>query len=549
MCSALSDVFAATTGSSPALERQPLTAGNLGLPGSGTSSGSSATAGTMVAVSRSVDALTAGPSASRSFQRLRRTGSSPSAGPRSVGGGEIRGRVGEHALEIDLVARRQRRIILQEDGRLLGRREARPAPDDVAAGGRVQRRQADDRVALPGHGLRLDLQRLALDERRRRSFLPGELAAAVAADLVHTPEGFLPGGDLRRKAVDVALLKARAQAVQRKRRLSRSQRRPEDRQVLGVQLLLRRDRVGVRLVAVLHERGEVGLRAPLAILGVDRQEVAEREGRLVGPVALRLRGREAEAVRQKHDVVGDLLGRVQVLAEQGRRHDERVAGVREAFARGAVRREIAGGLEVDAGQVADRVVVLGVAEAADDDAARVAGAGAGFGVEHGAHPGGDRAALLGARLGALLRRHLAVFQVLDDHRPGLEVALDRGQRRVSLEVEVALLLLGGMTSEAVLREDGLHAVGVVAGKVGVEARRRYRGQQRKDEQGAERSLTGRLPTMTTTPLPKRYTVYYTRRRVRIFTLSGSFRIPGGRFLFPLRNPARLWQFEPTPSIL
>ena len=74
-------------------------------------------------------------------------------------------------------------------------------------------------------------------------------------------------------------------------------------------------------------------------------------------------------------LVEDLLGGGEVLLGQQRRHRQHVADVVEAVA-GVVGGEIVGRLEVDADQVADRVVVFVAVEPADRDAAGVARAGA-----------------------------------------------------------------------------------------------------------------------------------------------------------------------------
>lgn len=87
--------------------------------------------------------------------------------------------------------------------------------------------------------------------------------------------------------------------------------------------------------------------------------------------------RRVDAVGGEDGVVGHFAGGLEVFIEQGGRHSERLAGVVEALGVGGVEK-FAGGAEVGAGEVADGVVVLGVAEAAGEDGAGVAGVFAGL---------------------------------------------------------------------------------------------------------------------------------------------------------------------------
>ena len=102
---------------------------------------------------------------------------------------------------------------------------------------------------------------------------------------------------------------------------------------------------------------------------------------LVGPIAPGGAGRKPDAVGQQHGMVGDLLAGVEVLREQGRRHHERVAGVGKSLAGGAIGRKLAGGLQIDARQIEQRVRVLGIAEPAQHDRPGVAGAGERLGLQ------------------------------------------------------------------------------------------------------------------------------------------------------------------------
>ena len=92
----------------------------------------------------------------------------------------------------------------------------------------------------------------------------------------------------------------------------------------------------------------------------------ERRAEAAHPLLRRLR-----RVDDDDGPVEDRLGGGQVLLQQQRRERQHVADVVEAVA-DVVVGEVGGGLEVDADEVADRVVVLGPVEPADRDAAVVA---------------------------------------------------------------------------------------------------------------------------------------------------------------------------------
>ncbi len=74
-----------------------------------------------------------------------------------------------------------------------------------------------------------------------------------------------------------------------------------------------------------------------------------------------------------HGMVGDLLGRVEVVLDGRVLHRLDVAEVGEAFAADRVAGGVDAGLDVDAGQVVDGVGVFGAGQAADGDAAGIAG--------------------------------------------------------------------------------------------------------------------------------------------------------------------------------
>ena len=108
--------------------------------------------------------------------------------------------------------------------------------------------------------------------------------------------------------------------------------------------------------------------------------------------------REDEAVGLQDDVVGDVPRRRQILLQQRRRHRQRLARVVEAGLVGRIDGELSRRPDIDAGQVADGVVVLGVAQPAGQHRAGIARVAPGLVFAQRANPLDDRVPLGGRRL-------------------------------------------------------------------------------------------------------------------------------------------------------
>ena len=145
---------------------------------------------------------------------------------------------------------------------------------------------------------------------------------------------------------------------------------------------------------------------------------------------------------------GDVLGGVEVLAQQGRRHHQRVAGVGEPLAGGAVLGELARGSRST--PVRSRIVRVysTLLSRRMHDPARVAGGLVGLEVEIAADPAAEHPAILGLRLAGLRRRHLPLVEHVGDLLPGRHPATGLGHRGEPLEVDVRLGLLAGVALEA-----------------------------------------------------------------------------------------------------
>ena len=154
-----------------------------------------------------------------------------------------------------------------------------------------------------------------------------------------------------------------------------------------------------------------------AVLAVDRLDPRDR-GELA-PGLARV-GEEPEGPRADHGVVGDGLGRLEVALERRVLHELRVAGVGEPLAGDGVADEVVGDPQVEPGQVAERVGVLGARQPPDRDRPGVAlvfldeSAEPRLDVPDGLLP------LRAARLRLALRGHLPLAEHPDDLLPVLE---------------------------------------------------------------------------------------------------------------------------------
>ena len=173
--------------------------------------------------------------------------------------------------------------------------------------------------------------------------------------------------------------------------------------------------------------------------------------RLIGPVASCVARRKTEAVGQEHGMPSQGLRSVEVFGHERRRHDERLARVRKAFACAAVGRKLLGGIErINTGEIADRVGVFGIIEPAEHHAAGVARPGAGLGLEEVVEPLPDLGTLVVARLVGLGRRHLPAGHHLGHPLPDLHLMANGVERTDTREVDVPFLHVAGVAVLAIL---------------------------------------------------------------------------------------------------
>ncbi len=116
-------------------------------------------------------------------------------------------------------------------------------------------------------------------------------------------------------------------------------------------------------------------------------------------------GREVDSIGFEDGMIGHFARRFQVLVQQRRRHGQGFAGVIEAGLVGGIDGKLLGDVHVLAGEVADGVVVLGVAQAAGQDDSWVAGGLLYFFRADGGYPVDDLLRFGGGRGRHRLGRH------------------------------------------------------------------------------------------------------------------------------------------------
>src|SRR5262249_12568659 len=107
----------------------------------------------------------------------------------------------------------------------------------------------------------------------------------------------------------------------------------------------------------------------------------------------------------------------------------------------------------DAGEVADAVVVLRVAETAGQHQTRFAGVASRFLSAHRLNPGDHESALISARLlSGLRRRHLPCRKLIEDELPVREIFDDRRSVRVGPQIKPCQFRLAVATDTVLVQE-------------------------------------------------------------------------------------------------
>ena len=155
-------------------------------------------------------------------------------------------------------------------------------------------------------------------------------------------------------------------------------------------------------------------------------------------------------------MIGDSPRGQQILVQQRRRHRQRLAGVVEAGLVGGIDGEFPRRTDVDAGQIADRVVVLGIAEPSREHHAGIAVTAAGLGGPGRLNPLDHLLPRAIGRLGRLFRRHLARAEPRENAIPARKILDDGIDRRVLRQIELCGRPGAAVAARAVGLEERLH---------------------------------------------------------------------------------------------
>ena len=141
-------------------------------------------------------------------------------------------------------------------------------------------------------------------------------------------------------------------------------------------------------------------------LGVERPRLADRDNSRLQIFSLLIVNRRFRQLADEDRLLHDGFTRRQITFHVKRRNRQHVADVVEAEA-DIVRRQIVASREIDAHEIADRVVVFGPVEPPHGDAARIARGGAIEVLEDPLHRLGELFDLVRSRLRSSRGRHLA----------------------------------------------------------------------------------------------------------------------------------------------
>ena len=219
--------------------------------------------------------------------------------------------------------------------------------------------------------------------KRCHRFLPS-LWAAILADVPHAcepPKRLLPGLDVLHP--ERAGPELGAQSVKHERGPRIRERFAQRVEVSGIQAVA----VGSALqgIEILFDGQaartgrDIGIDALLRHLRstsrhrVARVEAANLRQRFIRPITRCCARRKMNSFPRKHRVTGNLLGRVEILGQQSRRHHQRRAGIRETLTGSTIDGKFLGRIERHhAREVAQRVGVFHVRQAPDHHRSRIA---------------------------------------------------------------------------------------------------------------------------------------------------------------------------------
>ncbi len=157
-------------------------------------------------------------------------------------------------------------------------------------------------------------------------------------------------------------------------------------------------------------------------------------------------------------MIGHFARGLQILVQQRRRHGQRLAGIVEAGGIGRIDGKLAGELHVLAGEIADGVVVFGVAQAARQHGPGIARGLLHLFRAHGLNPVDDLLARFRRRRRHGLGRHLLRGQPFHHQRPAGIIAGHHVHGGVGLEIELRGGRLAAVAGDAILRDERPHGL-------------------------------------------------------------------------------------------
>jgi hypothetical protein len=180
--------------------------------------------------------------------------------------------------------------------------------------------------------------------------------------------------------------------------------------------------------------------------------------------------RERKTFGLEHQMVGDEPGRIEVLVQQRRRHRERFGRIVEPGLVGRVDRELFRRANIGPGQVADRVIVLCVAQSPRENGAGIARVAGCFVPVERFDPRDHLSAGLRFRVrGRIFRRHRLGIELFENDVPAAMIFRDRFERCVGAQVEIGFRPGFAVARRAVRfekRQHGFAEVPLEGGAVG-----------------------------------------------------------------------------------
>ena len=168
-------------------------------------------------------------------------------------------------------------------------------------------------------------------------------------------------------------------------------------------------------------------------------------------------GRKGKTLGLEHQMISHFSGRLEVLLYERRRQGQRLGRIVESGLVGRIHRKVARWPQIDAGELGDGVVVLGIVQAACGQRARIPRLTSGLSFSKGLNPSHHcltlRARWLGLGFG---RWHVAGPQPIEHSIPSGEFTEHFGHRLKTLQIQLRLAGDPVMAVVAVLLQEGPH---------------------------------------------------------------------------------------------